>query len=326
MRAVVVTRPGDPDVLEIRPVPTPVPGRGEIRVRVGAFGVNRADLLQRRGRYPAPADAPADILGLEFAGQVDALGPGTTRHAVGDRVMGIAGGGTYAEYVVLVEEHAVAIPPGMLVTTAAAIPEAFVTAHDALRRIQLQAGETVLIHAVASGVGVATLQLAAAFGARVIGTSRSPDKLSRARTLGLAVGIDSSAENLVDAVRGATNGVGVHAVVDLVGGPLFPTTLACLAERGRLVLVGLTAGATAEVDLGVILRRRLRIEGTVLRPRSRAEKAAAVAGFADEVLPLLAAGAIRPVMHAVLPFSSVAEAHRLLEANATFGKVVVEVA
>jgi len=181
------------------------------------------------------------------------------------------------------------------------------------------------VHAVGSGVGVAALQLAKAMGARVIGTSRTPDKLTRAAALALDVPVLTPSRDFVDATLEATGGAGANAALDLVGGAQFPRTLEALAERGRVVLVGLTAGAVAEVDLGVILRRRLRIEGTVLRPRSAAEKAAAVAGFAADVLPLLERGALRPVIHAVLPFDAVAEAHRIMEANANFGKLVVEV-
>ena len=325
MRAVVISRPGDPDVLVVRDVPVPEPGPGAIRVRVRAFGVNRADLLQRRGRYPAPGGAPQDIPGLEFAGEVEVVGGGPQQWAVGDRVMGIAGGGTYAEYVVVPASHAVRVPAGLTDVEAGAVPEAFVTAHDALRRAGLRAGEWLLVHAVGSGVGVAALQLARAMGARVIGTSRTPDKLARAGALGLDVPVLTPKEDFVDATLEATAGAGAAVALDLVGGGQFPRTLEALGERGRLVLVGLTAGASAEIDLSVILRRRLRIEGTVLRPRSAAEKAQAVAGFAADVLPLLERGALRPVIHAVLPFSAVAEAHRIMEANANFGKLVVEV-
>jgi putative PIG3 family NAD(P)H quinone oxidoreductase len=325
MRAVVVSRPGDPDVLEIRDVPVPEPGRGAVRVRVRAFGVNRADLLQRRGHYPAPADAPPDIPGLEFAGHVDAVGSGGLPWVVGDRVMGIAGGGTYAEYVVVPAAHAVAAPSALSDAEAGAVPEAFVTAHDALRRAALDAGEWLLVHAVGSGVGLAVLQLAKAMNARVIGTSRTAEKLAQATPLGLDVPVHVPAQDFVDATRDATGGAGADVAVDLVGGRQFPRTLDALAERGRLVLVGLTAGAAAELDLGVVLRRRLRIEGTVLRPRSAAEKAEAMAHFAAEVLPGLTEGALRPVIHAALPFTAVAEAHRVMEANANFGKVVVEV-
>jgi putative PIG3 family NAD(P)H quinone oxidoreductase len=323
MRAVVVSRPGPPEVLTIRDVPVPRPGPGEIRVRVRAFGINRADLLQRRGLYPAPADAPPDIPGLEFAGEVDHADPGAAFHA-GDRVMGIAGGGTYAEYVVVPGSHAVRIPAGLAFPVAAAVPEAFVTAHDALRRGDVGTGTWVLVHAVGSGVGIAALQVAAAWGAHVIGTSRTPDKLVRARALGLDVGCHAGTQDFVAMTRKATGGEGADAAIDLVGGAQLPRTLEALRERGRLVLVGLTGGATAELDLSLVLRRRLRVEGTVLRARSRTEKAAAVAAFADDVLPLLASGAIRPVVDRVFPLDAIADAHRTMEANATFGKLVVE--
>jgi NADPH:quinone reductase-like Zn-dependent oxidoreductase len=239
--------------------------------------------------------------------------------------MGIAGGGTYADYVVVPGAQAVRVPETLTDVEAAAVPEAYVTAHDALRRAALDAGEWLLVHAVGSGVGVAVLQLAGAMGARVIGTSRTPEKLARARTLGLDVPVHTPTRDFVDATLEATAGAGADVAVDLVGGRQFPRTLDALAERGRLVLVGLTAGAAAELDLGVILRRRLRVEGTVLRPRTPAEKAEAVAHFAAEVLPLLASGTVRPVIHAVLPLGAVADAHRTMEANASFGKLVVEV-
>lgn len=325
MRAVVITQPGGPEVLAVREVPVPEPGAGEIRVRVRAFGINRADLLQRRGRYPAPAEVSPDIPGLEFAGTVEARGQGGPGFEVGTRVMGIVGGAAYAEYVVVSASHAVPIPIGMTDTDAAAIPEAFVTAHDALRRANLRSGEWLLIHAVGSGVGLAALQLATAIGAPVIGTSRTVEKLDRARALGMDVAVHAPHDDLASAVRTATDGCGVNVVLDLIGGAQFPRTLDVTAERGRVMLVGLTAGPVAEVDLTVVLRRRLRIEGTVLRSRSTQEKARAVAGFAADVLPLLAQGAVHPVVHAVLPLAEVVEAHRIMESNLNFGKVVVEV-
>jgi NADPH:quinone reductase len=324
MRAVVVERPGGPEVLAVRDVPIPDPGPGEIRVRVRAFGINRADVLQRRGHYPAPPDAPQDIPGLEFAGEVDRAGPGAA-FPTGARVMGIAGGGCYAEHVVVPDGFAVPVPAGLPFTVAAAVPEAFVTAHDALWRGKVGGGTWVLVHAVGSGVGVAVLQLARARGARVIGTSRTADKLARAQGLGLDIGCHVPEQDFVALTREATGGGGADAAIDLVGGSQVPRTLAALRERGRLVLVGLTGGSTAEIDLAVVLRRRLRMEGTVLRARSRDEKAAAVAAFGRDVLPLLASGAIRPVIDRVVPFTAVAEAHRVMETNLTFGKLVVEV-
>jgi putative PIG3 family NAD(P)H quinone oxidoreductase len=338
MQAYVVENPG---ALRIREVQVPTPGAGEIRVRVRAFGINRADLLQRRGLYPAPPGAPPDILGLEFAGEVDSIGPdevpgvrstvepsnrGGVGWAVGDRVMGITAGGSYAEYVVVPAGHGVAIPPGYSFSEAAAVPEAFVTAWDAFERLALAAGEWVLIHAVASGVGTAALQLAQARGARCVGTSRSREKLARAVEMGLDVGVDSSDEHLVADVRRATGGEGAHAVLDLVGGERFARTLEMMRPRGRLVLVGLTAGRTAEVDLGLVLRHRLRIEGTVLRSRSIDEKDELMARFRAAVLPLLAARTVRPVIDRVYPFAEVESTHAVMAANHNFGKLVVEVA
>jgi putative PIG3 family NAD(P)H quinone oxidoreductase len=313
------------DALVVREVPSPVPGPGEVRVRVRAFGINRADLLQRRGLHPAPPGAPADIPGLEFAGEVDAVSPaGAGTWRPGDRVMGLTAGGAYAEYVVVPAGQLLPMPPRFSFTGAAAVPEAFLTAFDALERVSLGGGEWLLVHAVGSGVGTATVQLARARGAHTVGTSRTAAKLDRARPLGLDVGLDPSGGDFVEPVRRATAG-GAHAAVDLVGGPLLSRTLEALRPRGRLVLVGLTAGGRADVDLGLVLRHRLRLEGTVLRSRPADEKADLVRRFAGGVLPLLAAGTVRPVVDRVWPFDGVEEALATMAANRNFGKLVVEI-
>jgi len=325
MRAVVVARPGGPEVLQLAERPLPEPGPGEIRVRVHASALNRADLLQRRGLYPAPPGAPQDVPGLEYAGEVDAVGEGAGLWAVGNRVMGIVGGGGYAEYVVVHEREAMRIPQGLSYEEGAAIPEAFLTAYDALfTRLELLMGERVLIHAVGSGVGTAALQLARAAGAVTIGTSRSPEKLRRAGELGLDVAIDTSREDLPAALENATQGSGVHAVVDLVGGKMFEESLRGLAQGGRVVVVGTVAGPKVELDLGLLLQRRIRIVGTVLRTRPLEEKIALAREFSSTVLPLLSSGKIRPVIDRVYPFSEVAEAHRQMEQNDTFGKIVLK--
>jgi putative PIG3 family NAD(P)H quinone oxidoreductase len=313
------------DALEMRDVGLAAPGPGEVRVRVRAFGVNRADLLQRRGSYPAPAGAPADILGLEFAGEVDAAGlAGSGSWRAGERVMGLTAGGAYAEYVVVPAGQLLPVPANCSFAEAAAVPEAFVTAYDALERVALLSGEWLLIHAVGSGVGTAAVQLARARGAHTVGTSRTAAKLDRAKRLGLDAGVHSTGGEFVDAVRRATVG-GADAALDLLGGALFPRTLEALRPRGRLVLVGLTAGRKAEVDLGLLLRHRLRVEGTVLRSRSAEEKAVVIRRFADAVLPLLKAGAVRPVVDRVWPFEGVEQAHATLAADRNFGKLVIEV-
>jgi len=325
MRAVVMMRPGGPEVLELRDVPTPQPGPGHLRVRVAASGVNRADLLQRRGGYPAPAGWPVDIPGLEYAGTVDALGEGVARFGIGDPVMGLVGGGGYAEAVVVAEPEVLPVPDTLSLEAAAAVPEAFITAHDALfAQMRLTAGETLLVHAVGSGVGTAALQLAKAAGARVLGTARTDWKLEGAGGLGLDVAIRAGgAVEWAEEVLQATGGRGVDAVLDLVGGDYLRGNIRVLAPRGRLILVGLVAGRSAELDMGAVLARRLSIFGTAMRSRSSAEKADACRAFARDVLPLLADGRVRPVLDRTYPAAEVAEAHRRMESAGNFGKLVL---
>jgi NADPH2:quinone reductase len=324
VRAIVITRPGSAEVLEERERPAPVPGAGQLRVRVRASALNRADLMQRQGNYPAPAGAPADIPGMEYAGDVDALGPDTTLWKVGDRVMGIVGGGAHAELLVTHEREVIPMPRGMSYENAAAIPEVFLTAHDALaRQLGVGVGERVLVHAVGSGVGTAALQLALLTGATVVGTSRSPDKLTKAAALGLQHPIDASGTDWIAQVEERVGRNGVHAIVDLVGGSYLPGNLAVLAPRGRLVIVGLTAGRRAELDMGVVLGKRLHVVGTVLRARALEEKIALAREFSERIVPQFESGRLRPVVDRVVPFGRIREAHELLEAGDTFGKVVV---
>jgi NADPH2:quinone reductase len=324
MRAVVITEPGAPDVLRLRDVPDPEPGPGEIRVRVQAAGINRADLLQRQGRYPAPEGVPPDIPGLEYAGVVDAVGERVSVWAGGERVMGLVGGGAYAEYVVVPADQALAVPERIETVAAAAIPESFITAHDALRvRLGIHPGETVLVHAVGSGVGTAALQLALAWRARVIGTSRSGWKLERAEELGLKTGLRAEDGAFADAVLSATQGRGVEAILDLVGGDYLAGDLRCIAPLGRIAVVGLTRGREAALDLGTVLSKRLTIVGTVLRSRSEVEKSAAARAFAEDGLPYLDRGGMAPVIHAVLPMEEAARGHALVASNETFGNVVL---
>lgn len=325
MKAVVITRPGGPEVLELREIATPQPAAGEILVRVRAAGVNRADVLQRMGQYPPPAGAIADVPGMEFAGEVAALGMGSSGWKAGDRVMGLVPAGGYAEYVAVHEAVALRMPAAWSFAQAAAVPEAFITAHDALfRQMRLRAGERVLIHAVGSGVGTAALQLAKAFGARTFGTSRSAEKLELARALGLEVGIDSSREDFAQVVRQRTGGGGVDVVLDLVGGPVLAGSLQALARGGRMIVVGLTGGRTAPIDLGIVLSKRLTIVGTVLRARTLEEKIAVTSHFMRDVQPLFEGGIVKPVVARSLPLADAAEAHRLLESNAVFGKLVLD--
>lgn len=326
MRAVVIREPGGPEVLEVREVPTPLLSPEHVRVQVAFAGVNRADLLQRMGLYPAPPGVPPDIPGLEYAGAVSAIGAGVTRFAPGDRVLGIVGGGAYAEEIVVHEREVVLTPPILADEDAAALPEAFLTAWDALVvRGRLQPGERVLIHAVGSGVGTAAAQLAAALGCQVIGTSRTAEKLERARRLGLDVGIVVDKARFAHEVRHVTGGHGADVVVDLVGGAYVPETIFACAPRGRIVLVGLTAGRIAEIDLALVLRNRIEIIGTVLRSRPLEEKIEAARMLERSVLPLFVKKSMRPVIDQVYGLSDAARAHDRVAGNATFGKVLLRV-
>ena len=324
MHAVVFAGAGGPDVITIATVPTPEPGPGQIRVRVRAAGLNRADLMQRRGHYPAPPGWPADIPGLEYAGEVDAPGQGSHRWRAGDRVMGLVGGGAQAEAVVVHEEEAIPVPEGLSLEEAAAIPEAFLTAYDALvTRGRLGRGERVLIHAVGSGVGTAAAQIAKHLGATVIGTSRSADKLARAHEYGLDQGIDTSCGDFAEALAEPVN-----VVIDVLGGPALPQNLAVLAPRGRLVLLGWLLGSRVDADFNPVLRKRLEIIGTVMRTRQHEERVALVREFTERMVPLFAAGregsrpVLRPVLERAVPMERLAEAHVAMERNETFGKLV----
>jgi putative PIG3 family NAD(P)H quinone oxidoreductase len=324
MKAVVITRSGGSEVLEIQERAKPEPGLGQIRVKVHASALNRADVSQRRGNYPAPAGSPADIGGIEYAGEVDMPGPDTAIWNAGDRVMGIIGGGGHAEYVCVHEREAIRVPKSASWDAAGAIPEAFLTAYDALfNRLDVRAGETVLIHAVASGVGTAALQIARAAGVRVVGTARSPSKLERARAYGLEVAVDSSSGDWATKVEQSLGAEGVHAVVDLVGGNYLAGNLRVLAPRGRIVVVGLTAGAVTEFNMGVLLRKRLTIVGTALRSRAIEEKIALSREFEQRMVPLFESGVLQAVVDRVFPFEEIRAAHELMESNATFGKIVL---
>lgn len=326
MRAIIITRPGDPDVLQPGDVATPDPGADQIRVAVHAAGVNRADVMQRRGHYPAPPDVVLrDVPGLEYAGIVDAVGADVTRWQAGDRVMGLVGGGAYAEYVVVHEDEALPVPSRLSLEEAAAIPEAFLTAYDALQaRVNARAGESVLIHAVTSGVGTAASQLAKRTGCFVIGTSRTAEKLERATAYGVDVTVDVTREDFVDVTHAATDGRGVDIVLDLVGGDYLSLNLKALAPLGRIALIGLVAGATAPLEMRTVLNKRATLVGTVMRARSLGEKIEVARAFQRDVLEAFESGALRPVIDATFSFDDAAEAHRIVEANRNFGKLVLK--
>ena len=324
MKAIIITRPGGPEVLEMQERPKPEPGLGQIRVRVRASALNRADIMQRKGTYPVPPGASADIIGMEYAGEVDSLGPSATLWKIGDRVMGIIIGGGHAEYLCVHEREAMPVPLSMSWEEAAAIPEVFLTAYDALfTRLALRTGETLLIHAIGSGVGTAGLQIARVAGVRVVGTARSADKLERAKKLGLDVAVDATRGDWAAQVEAAIGTERVHAVLDLVGAGYLEGNLRVLALRGRMVVVGLTAGAVAQFNMGVLLRKRLTIVGTSLRGRPLEEKIELARVFSERMIPFFEKGTLRPVVDRVFPFSEIRAAHELMESNATFGKIVL---
>ena len=327
MKAVYIREFGGPENLEIREVPDPPKPTGtEVLVRVRAAGLNRADLLQRRGHYPPAAGYSPNIPGLEFAGEVAEIGEAVRDLKTGDRVFGITAGEAQAEFLKIDHRLLTRIPDVLGFTEAAAIPEAFITAHDAVfTQGHLQNDETLLVHAVGSGVGLAALQLGKAFGHRVIGTSRTQEKLERCSEFGLDDAIVTANEpDFAAQVLSKTNGRGVDVILDLVGASYFEQNLKSLAPKGRLMLVGMTGGNKTQIDLGTILSKRLTLIGTVLRARSLEEKADATHAFAADVIPLLADGRVRPNIDRVFDVQHIRAAHEYLESNESFGKVILE--
>lgn len=323
MRAVVITKPGGPEVLEIQEVETPQPDGDYVRVRVRASGVNRADLLQRMGGYPAPAGSPAHIPGLEFAGEVDAVGPLARTWKLGQRVMGLAGGGAQAEYLVIHEGLLVEIPGNLDFVQAAGVPEVFMTAHDALfTQAGLQMGECALIHAAGSGVGTAAIQLAHAAGATTFGTSRTAEKLERAKALGLDHAL--SDQNFAAEVKRLTNGAGVQVVIDFVGAPYLEQNLDALSTWGRIVFLATLGGMQSQINLSMLMGKRLSMRGVTLRTRTLEEKLAVTRRFAAGALPLLASGKVRPVIEQVFAMHEMGKAHAVMAENRNFGKLVVK--
>jgi len=326
--AVVISRPGGPEVLDVREVPAPSPQDREVLVRVRAAGLNRADLLQRLGRYPAPAGSPANIPGLEFAGEIAGVGASVTRWREGDSVFGIVGGGAHAQYLTTHEDAVASVARGLTWLQAAAVPEVFITAHDAMIiQAGLQPGELVLIHAVGSGVALAAIQLIRTRGAVPYGTSRTASKVERAAAHGLAGGmlVRDRLDVIVEESRRWSNGRGMNVILDLVGGGYTGESVRAAAPQGRLMLVGTMGGPTASIPLGVVLHQRLTLRGTSLRGRTLAEKIVATAAFVRDVVPLLEDGRVRPVIDSIYSLADVARAHERVERNETFGKVVLAV-
>ena len=325
MRGVLPPEPGGPETLRVGDLPDPRPGPGEVVVEVAATAVNRADLLQRQGRYPPPPGA-SPVLGLECSGSVAGLGEGVVDWRVGDQVCALLAGGGYAERVAVPSGQLLPVPPGVDLVTAAALPEVACTVWSNLVDVaRLRSGETLLVHGGAGGIGTFAVQLGRALGARVLATAGTPAKRALCRQLGAERAIDYREEDFVEVVREVTDGRGADVTLDPMGASYLDRNLRALATGGRLVVIGLQGGVRAELDLGRLLTRRLTVAGTTLRSRPLAEKAAICRRVAEQVWPLVASGAVRPVVHGVLPLSEVARAHALVEGGEHAGKVVLAV-
>jgi len=325
MHCVEISTPGPPEVLKLVERPDPVAGRGEVLIRVAAAGVNRPDVMQRRGLYPPPPGA-SDLPGLEVAGVVESLGEGVTDWRIGDRVCALVSGGGYATLCVAPAPQCLPVPAGMDLVTAAAIPETFFTVWtNVFDRGRLRSGETALFHGGSSGIGTTAIQLAAARGARVLATAGSDEKCRACEQLGAERAINYRTEDFVDVVKQLTKGRGVDLILDIVGGDYIPRERCQVALEGRLVVIGFMGGDTATIDFRRVLGRRLTITGSTLRPRSVEEKGQIAAEVRREVWPLLESGKVKPLIYRTFPFGDAAAAHRLMESSEHVGKIVLTV-
>jgi tumor protein p53-inducible protein 3 len=324
MKAIVVKEPGNAEDLVLEEVPEPSLGEGQVLVDIKAAALNRADLLQRRGLYPPPK-GETSIMGLECAGVVREVAPGVSHVAPGDRVMALLPGGGYAERVVIHEQMAMRIPDGMSFLQAAAIPEAFLTAREGLFTLgRTSPGDVVLVHAAAGGIGSAGVQLAKQAGAHVIATAGSDEKLAHVSALGADTLVNYRTQDFADVVREATHGAGANVVLDFVGGAYWNQHARCLATGGRVVVIGVLGGMTAEVNLAQLLQRRFQILGLVMRSRPLADKIAITQAFVEASLPQFTDGRLRPVIDRVFPLAEAGKAQAYMETNANFGKILLE--
>jgi putative PIG3 family NAD(P)H quinone oxidoreductase len=325
MTVVGISKPGGPEVLlpETRSVPTP--GPGEILVKVAAAGVNRPDVAQRSGAYPPPPGA-SDLPGLEIAGEVVALGAGATKHKLGDKVMSLVAGGGYAQYCIAQDAQAMAVPPSLSMQEAGAVPETLMTVwHNVFERGGLQPGETLLIHGGSSGIGTMAIQLAKAFGSKVIVTVGSKDKADACTKLGADLAINYKTQDFVAETKAATNGAGANVILDMVGGDYIDRNYDAAAVDGRVVQIATLGGAKANVNIAKVMVKRLHHTGSTLRPRSNADKAAMVAAIEAKVMPLLREGRVKPLMDSTFPLEKAADAHRRMETSEHIGKIVLAV-
>ena len=322
-KAIRIREPGGPEVLEVGEIELASPGPTQVLVEVAAAGLNRADCLQRRGFYPAPPGVPADVPGLEIAGVIESVGDSVTTWKPGDRVMGIVAGGGMATRALTEAAELMPIPDAFSLAEAAAVPEVFLTAYDAIvLQGGLARGQTVLLHAVASGVGTAAIQLASVIGANSVGTSRTADKLARCVELGLTHAVLVEEGQFAEQVKTAAAN-GVNVILDTIGAAYLPQNVQVIAKRGRIIVIGLMGGVKGELNLGLLLARRASVHGSVLRSRSPEEKAALTKSFTDEMLARFTTGELKPIIDAVLPMTNIQDAHRRMDANETFGKLVL---
>ena len=329
MKAIIRTGDGGPEVLQLAETPAPRPTATQVLVDVHATALNRADLIQRRGGYPPPP-GESEILGLEIAGTVSEVGyaveDGISKISKGDRVFGLVGGGGYAEQAVIDYRMAMPIPDGWSFEEAAAVPEVFFTANENIFTLgKLSAGETILIHAGGSGVGSAGIQISQHAGATVFVTAGTPEKIDKCKALGATEGINYKTTDFVGEIQRLTDGRGVDVVLDFIGAPYLERNLSILKTKGRLLQVGLIAGATAEINLGAVMRNRLQIIGSVMRPQSIDEKIAITQRFVERWLPELKRGALHPIIDTVFPLAEAQQAHAYMEANRNFGKILLKV-
>ena len=323
MTVIGISQPGGPEVLKPETRAVPQPGPGELLVKVHAAGVNRPDVAQRSGSYPPPPGA-SDLPGLEIAGEVVAIGDGAGRHRLGDRVMSLVAGGGYAEYCIAQDAQAMAVPPAFSMIEAGATPETLMTVwHNVFERGGLAAGETLLVHGGSSGIGTMAIQLAKAFGARVLVTVGSPDKAEACVKLGADRAIDYRAEDFVKAAKDATGGKGVDLILDMVGGDYIERNYDAAAMDGRIVQIAFLGGPKAHANFAKLMMKRLHHTGSTLRPRSNADKAAMVAAIEAKVMPLVAQGRIKPLIDSTFPLREAAEAHRRMETSQHIGKIVL---
>jgi NADPH2:quinone reductase len=327
MKAITITQPGGPEVLQLTEKPEPVYAANEVLVKVMAAGVNRPDVAQRKGNYPPPAGAPKDIPGLEIAGVIAEVGTNVTRWKVGDKVCALVIGGGYAEFCNVPEGQCLPIPENLSFVEAASLPETFYTVwSNVFDRANLQPGESLLVHGGSSGIGVTAIQMATALGSTVYVTAGSPEKCKFCENLGAAKAINYNKENFSEAINSLTDGKGVDVILDMIGGDYTPLNIKSLANEGRLVLINSMKGKTAEVDLAEVMRKRINITGSMLRSRDVEFKSAIAQNLEKHIWPLLASGKIKPVIYKVFPAIQASKAHELMESSAHMGKIVLQFA